>query len=313
MKKQPLLVIVGPTASGKTALSIELAKEYDCEIISFDSMQIYKGMDIATAKPTIDEMQGIPHHLISCIDCDSPFSVADFVGLAKEKIKEISLKGKLPLLVGGTGLYINSLIDNIKFDDTASDINIRNELFCLAKEKGNMYVLNILKEIDSDTAETLHENNLNRIVRAIEYYRITGKKLSQQKIDSRKEESPYNPLIIGIAFKDRQKLYERINNRVDIMLEQGLEQEARNVYNNESLATACQAIGYKELIPYFNGEQSLEDCVEILKQQTRRYAKRQLTWFRRDARINWVYPDEYGNIQELYNKVKKIIANSTIL
>ena len=288
MNKQPLLVIVGPTASGKTFLSIELAKIYNGEIISADSMQIYKGMDIATAKPTFEEMQGIPHHLISCVDADKSFSVADYVILAKNKIEEVASRGKLPIIVGGTGLYINSLIDNIKFDDTCSDTEYRKELYELSELKGNKYLLDMLYEVDPETALTLHENNLTRIIRALEVYKITNVKLSIHKINSRMEESPYNPCIIGLNYKDRDMLYSRINNRVDEMVKAGLVQEAYEVYKNGGLKTAHQAIGFKELIPFFEDEKTLEECIDVLKQQTRRYAKRQLTWFRKDERINWI-------------------------
>ena len=309
MIKQPLLVICGPTASGKTALSIEIAKMYNGEIISADSMQIYKGMDIATAKPTEAEMDGVTHHLISILDNDISFSVADYVNLARKKINEVSKRGKLPIIVGGTGLYINSLVDNIQFDDTCSDTKIREELFELAKEKGNAYLLDMLNEFDSETASALHENNLNRIVRAIEVYKVTGKTLSHQKIQSRCEESPYNSCIIGLNFEDREKLYQRINLRVDKMVKDGLVEEARDIFENSNLATANQAIGYKELVPYFVGDKDLKDCIDTLKQQTRRYAKRQLTWFRRNEDINWIYLDEIVNIEDLLNKAKKVIAN----
>lgn len=312
--KKPLLVIVGPTASGKTALSIELAKKYNGEIISADSMQIYKGMDIATAKPTVEEMQGIPHHLMSIIDIDKPFSVADFVMLAKEKIEEIYSRGRLPIVVGGTGLYINSLIDNIKFDDTSSDEQIRERLLNKAKKEGNKALLDKLYEVDPETASQLHENNLTRIIRALEVYELTGEKLSVHKKNSRLEESPYDTCIIGLNYEDRQKLYDRINLRVDEMVKSGLVDEAREVYLNKNLKTACQAIGYKELIPYFNGTSSLEACLDILKQQTRRYAKRQLTWFRRDERINWIYIDQNDYSKEkIFNKVVEIIEKSQIL
>lgn len=309
MRKQPLLVICGPTASGKTALSIKLAQLYNGEIISADSMQIYKGMDIATAKPTEKEMENIPHHLISFLENDVSFSVADYVNLARKEITQVSKKGNLPIVVGGTGLYINSLIDNIKFDDTCSNTKIRNELFSLAEQKGNKFLLDMLMEFDPQTALALHENNLNRIVRAIEVYRVTGKTISQQKQESRREESPYNPCIIGLTFKEREKLYERINLRVDKMIELGLIDEAKQVFENSSLSTANQAIGYKELIPYFKGEKTLESCIDNLKQQTRRYAKRQLTWFRRDERIEWIYLDEITNFEDLLNKAKKILVN----
>jgi len=314
MEKKPVLVIVGPTASGKTALSIELAKAYNGEIISADSMQIYKGMDIATAKPTVEEMQDIPHHLISFLDSDKAFSVADYVTLANTKIEEVIKRDKLPIIVGGTGLYVSSLIDNIKFDDTCSNSQIRNRLLEIAKEKGNKFLLENLFEIDPETAETLHENNLSRIIRAIEVFEMTGVKLSEHKINSRLHESPYNFCIIGLDFNDRENLYKRINKRVDLMIEQGLVDEARNIFENSQLKTAHQAIGYKELIPYFENNSTLEECVEILKQQTRRYAKRQLTWFRREERINWVIID--NNVEENENiikNVKKIIENLQII
>ncbi len=312
--KTPLIVIVGPTASGKTSLSIQIAKKFNGEIISADSMQIYKGMDIATAKPTNEEMQGIPHYLISYLNSDESFSVANYVVLAKEKIEEINSRGKIPIIVGGTGLYISSLIDNIKFDDTSSDSKIRERLFKEANEKGNRYLLEKLYEIDPETAQQLHENNLTRIIRAIEVYELTGEKISTKKIKSRMEESPYNPYIIGLDCTDRQKLYDRINLRVDKMVGMGLVDEANEVFQNRNLSTACQAIGYKELIPYFKGEDTLLNCLNILKQQTRRYAKRQLTWFRRDSRINWIYIDENNFIEEkIISQAVKIIELSQIL
>ena len=314
MRKQPLIVIVGPTASGKTALSIELAKKYNGEIVSADSMQIYKGMDIATAKPTLSEMDGIPHHLISCIDSDAEFSVADYVRLAKEKISDIARRGCIPIVVGGTGLYINSLIDNIKFDDTQADLSIRERLSKEAEEKGNGFLLKKLSDIDPDTASELHENNLTRIIRALEVFEVTGEKLSTLKKRSKEEESPYNPCMIGLNYSDRSKLYERINLRIDKMIESGLIEEARDIFETAKLSTAQQAIGYKELIPYFKNEASLEACIDTLKQQTRRYAKRQLTWFRRDERINWILLDDLENDKkEILNKACKIIENFLIV
>lgn len=313
MIKQPLLVIVGPTASGKTSLAIELAKKFDGEVISADSMQIYKGMDIATAKPTNDEMQGIPHHLISCINADKAFSVADYVLLAKEKISEVAKRGKLPILAGGTGLYINSLIDNIKFDDTNANFEIRNRLLNEANEYGNKYLLDKLSEIDPETAEVLHENNLTRIIRALEVYETTGEKISTHKANSKLEESPYNCCIIGLNYTDRDKLYERINQRVDEMVGNGLVDEAREVFDNLKLKTAHQAIGYKELIPYFQGESTLNECIDLLKQQTRRYAKRQLTWFRKDTRINWIEINENIDKKKILEKAIEIIENSNIM
>lgn len=308
MEKQPLLIILGPTASGKSALSITIAKEFNCEIISADSMQIYKGMTIATAKPLKEEMQGIKHYMLDFLDVDKSFSVADYVLKANECIDKIFLDKKLPLVVGGTGLYINSLVDNIKFDETTGDEKKRKEYFNLAKEKGNHFLWEKLNSIDPESAKTIHENNVTRVVRAIEVYEKSGIKLSEQKVYSRLEESRYLPIMIGLNYKERETLYQRINKRVDIMIENGLIEEAREVYLNKKLKTAYQAIGYKELIPFLENKATLEECVDKIKQETRRYAKRQLTWFRRDERIKWFYLDEYDNYLEICENIKKYIA-----
>lgn len=313
MKKQPLIVVVGPTASGKTALAVEIAKKFNGEIISADSMQIYKGMSIATAKPTVEEMQGIKHYLIDFLDPEEDFSVADYVKLAKKAIEEISSKGKIPVIAGGTGLYIHSLIDNIKFDDTCSNTKIRDELYNVAKEKGNHYLWEELNKIDPITASKVHENNLSRVVRAIEVYKETGVPISQHKINSRREETPYEFIIIGLTFSDRKKLYERIEKRVDIMAENGMIEEAREIYNSHKLSTAHQAIGYKELIPYFENIDTLENCLDKIKLETRHYAKRQLTWFRRDERINWFEIDKFVNYQDFQNKIENFVAKSKIM
>lgn len=313
MKKQPLIVVVGPTASGKTALAVEIAKKFNGEIISADSMQIYKGMSIATAKPTVEEMQGIKHYLIDFLDPEEDFSVADYVKLAKKTIEEISSKGKIPVIAGGTGLYVHSLIDNIKFDDTCSNTKIRDELYNVAKEKGNHYLWEELNKIDPITASKVHENNLSRVVRAIEVYRETGVPISQHKINSRREETPYEFIIIGLTFSDRKKLYERIEKRVDIMAENGMIEEAREIYNSHKLSTAHQAIGYKELIPYFENIDTLENCLDKIKLETRHYAKRQLTWFRRDERINWFEIDKFVNYQDFQNNIENFVAKSKIM
>lgn len=309
----PIICVVGPTASGKTALAVELANKLGGEIISADSMQIYKGMQIATAKPTIEEMQDIPHHLIDFAEPDSTFSVADYVSMAHQIIEDIFNRKKIPVLVGGTGLYVSSLIDNVKFDDTCSNTQIRDELYAIASEKGNKYLLDMLYTFDEETAKTLHENNLSRVIRAIEVYKITGIPLSMHKINSRLEESPYNPCFIGLTCKDRQKLYDKINLRVDIMVKNGLVEEARQFYKSFNPSTAKQAIGYKELIPHFNNEVPLNECIEKIKMETRRYAKRQLTWFRRDERVNWIYTDEYEDYKKIIENSEKIVANSEIL
>ncbi len=307
MAKIPLIVICGPTASGKTSLSIAIAKALNGEIVSCDSMQIYKGMDIATAKPTEEERSDAVHHLVDFLDPGETFSVAEYVKLANDAIMDISSRGKQPIVCGGTGLYVTSLVDNVTFDEFGSNDELRNELYALAKEKGNSYLLEMLREFDPESAERLHENNLNRIIRAIEVYKITGKTITDYNRDSKLIESPYDAVMIGINYRDRQKLYDRINLRVDLMVKDGLLEEAKEVLSNENMRTAAQAIGYKELLPYFSGEKSLEECLNNLKMQSRRYAKRQLTWLRRDERINWIYADECESFEEIVSKTLSII------
>ncbi len=306
MEKQFVIVICGPTASGKTALSVELAKEFDAEIISADSMQIYKGMDIATAKPSLEERQGIPHYLMDFLDPSESFSVADYVRLGHERIKDIASRGKVPMIVGGTGLYISSLINNIRFEESECDYAYREELRLLAEEKGNGYLLDMLREIDPVTAAALHENNQSRVIRALEVYKVTGKTMSQTQEESRTEPSPYEPCMIALDY-DREQLYDRINRRVDVMMEMGLIDEAKNFFSKGNLPTAAQAIGYKELSPYFKGEKELAECIDHLKQETRKYAKRQLTWFRKDDRIHWIKASDTVPFREIFENAKKYI------
>lgn len=314
MDKIPVIVVLGPTASGKTALAIELAKVYDGEIVSADSMQIYKGMDIATAKPSKKELSTVPHHMIGFVPPNKRFSVAEYVEAAGKVIFDIHNRDKLPILCGGTGLYINSLIDNIKFDDTAENFELRAKLFKVAQEKGNHYLWEMLKNVDEKAADKIHENNLTRVIRALEVYEISGKTISEAKEMSRSEPSPFKPYFIGLNFSNRQILYNRINERVDKMVESGLINEARDAYSEDCLMkTAHQAIGYKELVPYFEGMADLESCIDKIKQETRRYAKRQLTWFRRDTRINWINCDEFGDIKKISEKIQKDIAKSVFL
>ncbi len=290
-KKIPLLCVIGPTASGKTALSISLAKEFGGEIISADSMQIYKGMPIASAAPTAEEKGDVPHHLFEFLEPDDAFSVADYVNLAHKTIYEINKRGNLPMLVGGTGLYVNSVVDNITFTDEPFDENLRKKLEAEMDALGAKEMLKKLAEFDKETAEKLHENNRRRIIRAFEIYYQTGKTLTEQNALSKQIPSPYDTVMLGITYRDREKLYERINLRVDKMLENGLIAEAEQSVAKIGYG-AGQAIGHKELMPYINGECSLECAVENLKRETRRYAKRQLTWFNRDERIKWLYFDE---------------------
>ncbi len=309
MNKIPVIAVVGPTASGKTSLSINIAKRFSGQVVSADSMQIYEKMNIATAKPTVEEMQGIPHYLIGFQPIDKKFSVAEYVTLAGECIKKIHEVGDIPVVAGGTGLYIDSLLQNIQFSKEEESSNLRDELTKEFDEKGAEYMLSYLSKIDPETAKQLHLSDKKRIIRALEIYRATGKTMTEQKIISREEASPYDVLYIGINYRDRNVLYDRINLRVDLMMENGLLEEAKEFYNTSSDTTACQAIGYKELAPYFNGEKILEECLEKLKIETRHYAKRQLTWFRRNENINWVYPDDFQSTEEMLDYVYKLVSD----
>ncbi|MBQ1452617.1 MAG: tRNA (adenosine(37)-N6)-dimethylallyltransferase MiaA [Ruminococcus sp.] len=300
--------VVGPTASGKTKLSVELAKSFNGEIISADSMQIYKGMTIATAKPSVEEMQGIPHHIMDFLPPDSTYSVAMFTEDAKRCIEDISGRGRLPIIVGGTGLYVDSLLNNIRFYDGARDDELTNKLWDEYNKNGVEPLLTQLESVDPVSAQKLSaERNPKRIIRAIEFYHTTGSTITEQNERSRLIPSPYKAIKIGLSFNDRQKLYDRIDLRVDLMLRQGLLEEAREVLSSPLSATSVKAIGYKELAPYINGEDTLDNCVEKLKRETRRSAKRQLTWFRRDKDINWLYADEYDSFAELFLAAVSII------
>ncbi|MCL2077704.1 MAG: tRNA (adenosine(37)-N6)-dimethylallyltransferase MiaA [Oscillospiraceae bacterium] len=316
------VVVCGATASGKTALAVRLAESFNGEIIGADSMQVYKGMDIATAKPTVEELRGVKHHLIDFLEPHEPFSVADYVDLAREKIAEVAASGKLPIIAGGTGLYINSLIDNIEFPEIKADMTFRKEMQSLANEKGAAYLLEKLREIDPVTAEALHENNVKRVIRALEVFHVTGKTMSELKELSRLEPSPYEPLMLAIDFP-REKLYERIDKRVNEMLNSGLLAEAESFFAahrgeprhadslpsnvEKSHATSAQAIGYKELFPYFNEEADLSECIANLKQSTKNYAKRQLTWFKKDKRIHFLKVEntEEAGENEFFEKIFK--------
>ncbi len=311
--KIPLLAVVGPTASGKTALAADLAGIYNGEVVSADSMQIYKGLSVSTAKPTEAEMKGIRHHLIDCLEPEQEFSVADYVKTATAVIKDIRSRGKLPILCGGTGLYVSSLIDNISFESSIGSTELREELERFAETEGRHALWLRLEEIDPETAAIVHENNLPRVIRALEVYETTGKPISWHKKQSRLVSSPFDSCIIGLDFKDRSKLYGRIDARVDQMIEKGLINEAREFYESRSPATARQAIGYKELIPYFEGEITLEEAVDKIKLETRHYAKRQLTWFRRREDIEWVFVDEYDDYKKILKKVQKTVAKSEIM
>lgn len=303
MNKIPVIAVVGPTASGKTDLAVKLAKELDGEIISFDSMQIYKGMRIASAAPTEEEREGVRHHLVEFLDPDVSFSVADFVAAATEKVKEIKSRDKAVIIAGGTGLYINSFLDNIVFSEDKIDNELRDELNRQYDALGGEKMLELLKEFDAESADRLHPNNKKRVVRAFEIYRSTGKTMTEQLADSKAKETPYEAYIIGLSYKDRKTLYDRINLRVDKMLEKGLLEEAKTAFDANKGTTSSQAIGHKEFFPFFKGEITLDEAVEELKKQTRRYAKRQLTWFNRDERVNWIMRDTVACEKEAALKI----------
>ena len=286
-----VIFVVGPTASGKTDLSVKLSKEIGGEIVSADSMQIYKGIHIASAAPDIEEMSGIPHHLMEFLDLNEQFSVADYVKIAREKIKEIIGRGNIPIVVGGTGLYISALIENTEFVSVRTDETLRKKLEEEFDTLGGEEMLNRLAKFDPRSAERLNVGDKRRIVRCFEIFETTGKSKTSQNELSHRNPPEFESLVLGITYKDREKLYERINKRVDIMLQKGLLEEAKTTYKNRNNNGAFQAIGHKELYGYFEGEHSLEEAAELLKQQTRRYAKRQLTWFRKNESIIWLYPD----------------------
>lgn len=311
--KPKVLAVCGPTASGKTWLGVELALKYGGEIVSADSMQIYKGMDIASAKPSEEEKKGVPHHLMDFLDRDVTFSAADYVRLAREKIDDILSRGKLPIIVGGTGLYIDSLLNNVNFSEMKSDEEYRKSLYDYAAENGNEALYERLVKADPEAAELIHMNNLVRVIRALEVIHVTGRKFSDLKTESRLVESPYDSVIIGLNAADRSVLYDRINQRVDIMVEMGLIEEARQLWQSAPMKTAANAIGYKELIPYFENEMSLPECIDKIKQETRRYAKRQLTWFRRNDSIEWVVIGDFSKKCEIFEKSQKAIAKYGIM
>ena len=298
-ERKKIIVICGPTASGKTGLSIGLAQKYNGEIISADSMQVYKNLDVGTAKATKEEQAAVKHHLVDFLSPDQPYNVEIFTRLAKEKIDEISSEGKIPFIVGGTGLYIESLVNGITFTEHNSDKTVRKQLEQQLADNGKEWLHGQLVVIDPEYAATVHPNNAVRVMRALEIYYTTGITMSQQIADSRPENKPYDVLFLATGFLDRTKLYENIDRRVDIMVQLGILSEAEYVYRNKDFfVNSAAAIGYKEFFPYFEGTQSLEDCVDTLKKSSRHYAKRQLTWFKRMSDINWLYIDGEDDYKE---------------
>ena len=309
-QKLKMLAIVGPTASGKTAVSIEIAKRLGGEIVSCDSMQIYRRMDIGTAKPTKEEMCGIPHHLIDAVEPDAPFSCAEYVSLAGEAVKDIAARQKCPILCGGTGLYLDRFLCG-EMEETHADEDLRASLFAFAEREGVAALHERLRAVDPESADAIHPNNVKRVVRALEIFEQTGIPKSEFDRRSQAVESPYNAVVIGLHYPRREVLYERINRRVDMMLADGLLEETRRLLDEGVFArnqTAAQAIGYKELLGYFDGNETLAEAAENLKTATRRYAKRQLTWFSAKPYVKWVEMEKDGSLRSLDDICNEILS-----
>ena len=296
MNNRPLIILTGPTAVGKTALSIGLAKAVDGEIISADSMQVYRKMNIGTAKIQQSEMQGVRHHLIDILDPGEDFNVVLFKKYALEAMKDIYSRGKIPVVVGGTGFYIQALLYDINFEDNDNDMSYRVELQTLAAEHGNSYIHDMLAGVDPESAEKIHENNVKRVIRALEFYKKTGTKISEHNEAESQKESPYN-FEYFVLNDDRQKLYDRIDRRIDIMLEDGLLDEVKSLvdegYSRDLVS--MQGLGYKEMIDYIQERYTLDEAVYTLKRDTRHFAKRQVTWFKREKQVTWVNKNEFDS------------------
>ena len=314
MKKQPLVVLTGPTAVGKTELSISLAKQINGEIISADSMQVYTKMDIGTAKIKKEEMDGVKHYLIDVLDPSEDFNVVRFQTMAKQAMEEIYAKGKIPIVVGGTGFYIQALLNNINFDDNDADTSYREELEALVKEKGAEYLHNMLREVDEKSAEAIHMNNSKRVIRALEFYHQTGKRMSEHNEEESKKESAYNSAYFVLNC-DRELLYNRINKRIDLMVEEGLLEEVQALkeegYSRDLVS--MQGLGYKEILAYLDGEISLDEAIYILKRDTRHFAKRQLTWFRREKEVIMVDKDKLTTLDEQLGLITKVLKEREII
>lgn len=297
--KRPLIILTGPTAVGKTDLSIKLAKALDGEIVSADSMQVYRHMDIGSAKVTAQEMDGVPHHLIDVLDPTEDFNVVTFQRMAKEAMEGIYDRGHIPIVAGGTGFYIQALLYDIDFTENDGDTSIRQELEQLAAEKGAQHLHEMLRQIDPASAEAIHANNVKRVIRAVEFYRQTGKQISVHNEAERTKESPYQ-FLYYVLNTDRPVLYERIDRRVDIMMEQGLVEEVKKLADMGCTRgmVSMQGLGYKEILDYLDGKCTLEEAVYILKRDTRHFAKRQITWFKRERDVRWLNLPEFGNDRE---------------
>ncbi len=308
-----MLAVVGPTASGKSDLAIDICLRFGGEVISCDSMQIYKRMNIGTAKPTLDEMRGIAHHLIDFLEPGTEYSASNYVADADRCVKTLRDRGVLPVFCGGTGLYIDSYISGLEFSDFENDPSVRERIEKENLEFGVGYIFERLKSVDSESAQAIDVHNVKRVIRALEVYETTGVTMSEWNRRSKLTAKKKDCLVIGLDYKDREKLYHRIDTRVDIMIDMGLIDEAKKLFDDGLMLskTASQAIAYKELLPYFNGEDTLENCVEILKRNSRRYAKRQLTWFRRNKDIKWIFRDEKDDkqiLEEAFGLVNAYLA-----
>lgn len=295
MNKKPMVILTGPTAVGKSALSIGLAKCINGAVISADSMQVYKYMDIGSAKITPNDMQGVSHYLIDELEPDEEFHVVRFVALAKSYLEKIYAEGRIPIIVGGTGFYIQALLYDIDFTEQESDEAYRSFLETLACEKGAEHLHAMLREVDPESAEAIHANNSKRVIRALEFYHLSGRKISEHNETERRKTSPYN-FAYFVLNDDREKLYERINTRVDTMVENGLVDEVRRLQTMgcHSDMVSMQGLGYKEILAYLNGDCTLEEAVYVIKRQTRHFAKRQITWFKRERDVIWLPKDRYG-------------------
>ncbi len=301
-KKIPVLVLFGPTASGKTKLAVEICKEFGGEVVTADSMQVYKRMNIGTAKPDEEEQCGVKHHMIDVVEPDVNYSLADYNNDAKKVIEDIYSRGKLPVLAGGTGLYIDTLIGGIRLSEGETDLEYRNELYKLAEEKGNEYVHSMLEQIDEQSAMEIHPNNVKRVIRALEQYKVSKVTRSEHIKNSHPEDTPFDTVKFCISL-DREYLYGRINKRVDMMFENGLADEVEGLVKEgiDLSCTSMQGIGYKETVEYLSGRMSLDETKDLIKQSTRRYAKRQITWFKREKDTEFIEPD--------IKKVKEIVKN----
>ena len=313
-KKGSLIVITGPTAVGKTELSVALAKKIDGEIISADSVQVYKHMDIGSAKITKAEMQGIPHHLIDICEPGEAFNIARFKELSKQAVNEIFSRGKIPIIAGGTGFYIQSLIYDIDFKETATD-GTRTKYEEMLREKGEAYLHSLLKERDPEAAAAIHPNNAKRVIRALEYFEQTGTKISTHNEEERRKESPYN-FAYFVLNLPRETLYDRINRRVDMMLEDGLLDEVQSLvasYGVTGDMVSMQALGYKEILDYLNGNITLEDAIYTIKRDTRHFAKRQLTWFKREREVIWLDKEEHATLDMQLDFITEQLKNKNII